>query len=290
MNIKKYRVLPGSEIDFNTDAPHHDEDHWKELRKKNCKEIRRIQERLYAQEKHSVLICLQGMDTAGKDSLIRRVIGPLNPAGVHVHAFKRPTEEELSHDYLWRHHKKLPPKGFIGVFNRTHYENVLVTRVHPEINLNLQLPNIHSVDDIDEDFWAMRYRQINQAEKTWVENGMIVIKFYLNISPETQKDRLMERLNNPEKHWKFEAGDLKERKYWKDYMTAYEEMLQETSFKDRPWYVIPSDFKPYSRYLVSEIILRTLEKYDIDFPESSKEVVKNIEKYKKELNKIDIGE
>jgi PPK2 family polyphosphate:nucleotide phosphotransferase len=285
VNCKKYLVDMGEIPNWDTLPEFQDDDYWKDKMDKNVRQIRRIQEKLYAQRRFSLLINLQGMDTSGKDSLIRKVFGPLNPAGVKVHSFKKPTSEENSHDYLWRHYKKLPAKGEITVFNRTHYENVLVTRVHPQYILPLQIPGVDTIDDIDDDFWNQRFRQINQAEKTWVENGMIVLKFFLNISPEIQKERLLARLDNPDKHWKFEASDIAERKHWEKYMDAYQSMLQETSFNDRPWYVIPADSKPFARFLVSEIVLNTLKKYPIDFPEADTDFQENINQFKKDLEK-----
>lgn len=256
---------------------------WKELMLKNIKKIKRIQEKLFAQSKYSVLICLQGMDTSGKDSLIRKVFGPVNPAGVKVYAFKKPTHQELNHDYLWRHYNKLPAQGEIAVFNRTHYENVLVTRVHPEYILNRDLPKIEDLNDIDDKFWKNRFEHINQVEDIWVENGMIILKFFLNISKEEQKNRLIARLETKEKHWKFDSGDLNERDFWEEYQYAYTQMLKYTNKKESPWYVIPSDSKPFSRFLVSEIILKTLEKYDIKFPKSETDIEENIEAY---LNRL----
>ncbi len=262
-----------------TNPPKIDDEYWKELMLKNIKKIKKIQEKLYAQSKYSVLICLQGMDTAGKDSLIRKVFGPINPAGVKVYSFKSPSNEELNHDYLWRHYNKLPSQGEITVFNRTHYENVLVTRVHPEYILSRDLPKIEKLDQIDDVFWKNRFEHLNLVEDIWVENGMIILKFFLNISKEEQKQRLIARLKDPNKHWKFDSGDLKERGFWDKYQHAYKEMLIHTNKKASPWYVIPSDNKPFSRYLVSEIILNTLKEYDIRFPKSETDIQENINSY-----------
>lgn len=268
-----------------TKAPIINDELWKELMIKNIKKIKKIQEKLYAQSKYSVLICLQGMDTAGKDSLIRKVFGPINPAGVKVYSFKSPTPEELNHDYLWRHYNKLPCQGEIAVFNRTHYENVLVTRVHPEYILNRDLPKIDHINQINKAFWKNRYEHINQVEDIWTENGMVILKFFLNISKDEQKNRLIDRLKNPDKHWKFDSGDLRERKLWNKYQYAYAKMLKHTNKKDSPWYIIPSDDKPFSRFLVSEIILKTLEKYDIKFPKSETDIQDNLDTYLNILNK-----
>lgn len=285
--IKYTDFLVSKAIDSLTNStvpPEQDDELWKERMIQNIKKIKKIQEKLYAQSKYSVLICLQGMDTSGKDSLIRKVFGPINPAGVKVYSFKSPTHEELNHDYLWRHYNKLPSQGEITVFNRTHYENVLVTRVHPEYILNRDLPKIDTLDHINDRFWKNRFEHINQVEDIWVENGMIILKFYLNISKEEQKNRLIARLVDPNKHWKFDSGDLKERRYWDEYQDAYKQMLKHTSKKYSPWYVIPSDSKPFARYLVSEIILNTLQKYDIKFPKSETDIQENIETYLNHLN------
>lgn len=225
------------------------------------KELAEFQERLYAHDRHSVLVCFQGMDTSGKDSLIREVFKDFNVRGVKQHSFKVPTELELSHGYLWRHYIALPKKGTFGVFNRTHYENVLVTRVHPEYILSENLPGINEVSDIDADFWQMRFDQINNFEKELAQNGMIIIKFFLNISKEEQKNRLLRRLHKPEKNWKFSAGDLKERNLWDKYMHAYEQAISKTNTSSAPWYIIPSDDKHMSRVIVAKILLETFSKY-----------------------------
>src|SRR5690606_38451073 len=238
----------------------------KEL-KKTRKELAELQDIMYAHSKYSVLICLQGMDTAGKDSLIREIFQKFNARGVVVHSFKTPTSKELQHDYLWRHAVALPEKGKFGVFNRTHYENVLVTRVHPEYILNENIPGIDAVEDIPKDFWKTRYEQINAFEKHVVKNGTILFKFFLHLSKDEQKDRLLRRLEKEKHSWKFSPGDLKERALWDQYMNHYQEAIQNTSKKHAPWYIIPSDSKPIARYLVAKIILDKLKKYkDIQYP------------------------
>lgn len=284
VDYKDFLVEKGKEINIKlTKSPIDQDTIWEKEMDRNIKKIKKIQEKLYAQSKFSVLICLQGMDTSGKDSLIRKVFGPLNPAGVKVHSFKAPTKEELNHDYLWRHYKKLPGQGEITVFNRTHYENVLVTKVHPEYILGRDIPQISTLNDINKSFWNSRFEQINQVESIWTENGMIILKFFLNISKEEQKNRLLARLENKEKHWKFDSGDLKERRLWASYQNAYSLMLKKTSTLNSPWYLIPSDSKPFSRFLVSEIVLETLKKFDIKFPKSNANLVNNIESYINEL-------
>jgi PPK2 family polyphosphate:nucleotide phosphotransferase len=247
--------------------------------------IAKIQEKMYAQGKYGVLIGLQGMDTSGKDSLIREVFKEFNVRGVVVHSFKQPTELELSHDYLWRHYLALPERGRFAIFNRTHYENVLVTRVHPEFNLAQNLPGINSVADIDKAFWKMRFEQIRNFENHLVQNGTIVLKFFLHLSKEEQRQRLLRRLEEEKHNWKFSPGDLKEREHWDEYQQCYEEAINETSTKQAPWFVIPADDKEMARVIFAEILLEALQQYkDIDEPELDDEVKDNISKYKKLLS------
>tara|TARA_R110002020_G_scaffold25495_6_gene82918 strand:+ start:309 stop:1175 length:867 start_codon:yes stop_codon:yes gene_type:complete len=249
------------------------------------KDLAELQNTLYAHDKYAVLICIQGMDTSGKDSLIREVFKNLNARGVVVHSFKVPTEKELGHDFLWRHYIALPERGKFGVFNRTHYENVLVTRVHPEYILGEKLPAINTVDDITEDFWQQRFEQINNFEKHLAQNGTIIYKFFLNLSKEEQKNRLLRRLEKKNKNWKFSAGDLKERKLWDDYIKCYEEAINATSKEHAPWYIIPADDKPTARLIFAKILLEELSKYDdIKEPELDAETKSNIEEYKSQLN------
>ena len=256
----------------------------KDLRKIR-KKLGKLQDTIYAHDKYSVLICLQGMDTSGKDSLIREVFKDFNVRGVEVHSFKVPTDLELGHDYLWRHYIALPQRGKFGVFNRTHYENVLVTRVHPEYILGENLPNIHSVDDINDAFWDRRFEQINNFEKHISENGTLIYKFFLQLSKEEQKNRLLRRLEKKEKNWKFSAGDLKERKLWDDYQRYYEDAINRTSKPHAPWYVIPADNKPAARLAVASILLEALRGYDdIKEPELDNKTKANIDLYKAQLN------
>jgi len=225
------------------------------------------------------------MDTSGKDSLIREVFKDFNVRGVEVHSFKVPTDLELGHDYLWRHYIALPARGKFGVFNRTHYENVLVTRVHPGYILGENIPSINSLEDINEDFWDSRFQQINNFEKHISENGTIIFKFFLNLSKGEQKNRLLRRLRKQEKNWKFSAGDLKERKLWNKYQECYEDAINRTSRPDAPWYVIPADDKATARYIVAKILLDALSKYeDIKEPELDEETKANISVYKEQLN------
>jgi PPK2 family polyphosphate:nucleotide phosphotransferase len=243
-----------------------------------------LQDTMYAQGKYAVLVCLQGMDTSGKDSLVREVFKDFNAQGVVVHSFKVPTELELGHDYLWRHYLVLPVRGKFGVFNRTHYENVLVTRVHPGYILSENIPTIKSLEDVNDAFWDKRFEQINNFEKYLAESGTIIFKFFLNISKEEQKQRLLRRLNLPNKNWKFSAGDLKERKLWDKYQECYEDALNRTSKPHAPWYNIPADDKPTARYIVAKIMYDTLSAYtDIKSPEVDDDLKVNLELYKQQL-------
>lgn len=254
--------------------------------KKTRNELGEWQDVLYAHKKYSVLVCLQGMDTSGKDSLIREVFKAFNSAGVHVYSFTGPTLPELQQDYLWRHYVALPARGKFGVFNRTHYENVLVTRVHPEFILNENLPYITSVDDIDEAFWNNRFEQIKNFEKHLSETGTIIFKFFLNISKEEQRQRILRRLQKPSKHWKFSPDDLKERKLWDLYRDYYEDAINRTSTKYAPWYTIPADDKDTTRYLVAKILLEELSKYkDVKEPQLDPKILANLEEYKEQLRK-----
>lgn len=248
------------------------------------KQLGKLQDTLYAHGKYAVLVCLQGMDTAGKDSLIREVFKDFNARGVVVHSFKVPTELERKHDYIWRHYIALPARGKFGVFNRTHYENVLVTRVHPGYILGENLPEVHNTEDINERFWDKRFEQINNFEKTIAQNGTIIFKFFLNLSKEEQKNRLIRRLNKPNKNWKFSPGDLDERELWDTYMHCYEDAINRTSKTHAPWYAIPSDDKPAARLIVAHILLEELKKYDdIKEPELDPEIKAKISEYKERL-------
>ncbi len=255
----------------------------KDALKKVGKDLGKLQDNMYANNRYSVLIVLQGMDTSGKDSLIREVFKNFNARGVNVFSFKQPTAPELEHDYLWRHYTALPEKGKFAVFNRSHYENVLVARVHPEYLLRENLPGIEDVKDIPKDFWDMRYEQINHFEKHIVQNGMIVLKFFLHLSKEEQRQRLLRRLDKKSHNWKFSPGDLEERQLWDDYQTYYEDAIQNTAHKHAPWFAIPADDKKGARLMVARIILEELEKYNFREPEVDEEVLENINLYKNKL-------
>ncbi len=244
----------------------------------------KLQDTMYAHGKYGVLVCLQGMDTAGKDSLIREVFKDFNTRGIVVHSFKVPTELEKKHDYLWRHYIALPSRGKFNVFNRTHYENVLVTRVHPEYILGENIPGINSVDDINDAFWAQRFEQINNFEKHIAQNGTIIFKFFLNLSKKEQANRLLRRIELKEKNWKFSPGDLKERKLWDKYQEYYEDAINRTSRPHAPWYIIPADNKKSARVIVADILHDVLKKYkDIQEPELDDEIKANLDEYKRQL-------
>ena len=254
---KPYIIKPGTRLDLSKLNPEDtgsfegDKKAAKKWQKELRNRLRDLQELLYAQGKHKILIVLQGLDTAGKDGTIKGVLGGVNPQGIAVKGFKAPTPEELSHDYLWRIHKHTPEKGKIAIFNRSHYEDVLVVRVHKLVS---------------PETCKKRYSQINNFEKMLTEEGTTVLKFFLNISREEQKRRLQKRLDNPEKHWKFNPGDLKERKLWQEYINAYQDAISATSTPWAPWHIIPADKKWYRNLVVGSIIINKLESLNMKFP------------------------
>ena len=288
INIEDFKVVDKivlsekpTYVEFNID----DKEKEKKLDKVRGK-LSAFQDVMYAHNRYGVLICLQGMDTSGKDSLIREVFKEFNARGVVVHSFKTPNSTELEHDYLWRHHLALPEKGKFAVFNRTHYENVLVTRVHPEYLLNENLPGVEKVEDVTSEFWKNRFEQINNFEKHITQNGTKVIKFFLNISKEEQRKRLLHRLENQEDNWKFSVGDLKERALWDNYMSCYQDAINNTSTDCAPWHVVPADDKPMARYIVAKIIWEEMQKHtDICEPELDDKVKENIKMYREQLEK-----
>ncbi len=244
----------------------------------NIAKMREYHERLYAENNQALLIVLQAMDAAGKDSLIKNIMTGVNPQGTKVVSFKKPSENELDHDYLWRVAKNLPPRGEIGIFNRSHYEDVLVSRVH-KLVLDQPFPK----NLVTKDIWENRFEEINNFEEYLSNNGIKIVKFFLHVSKDEQKERLMERIDRPEKNWKFASSDITEREYFDDYMLAYADMLINTSTKRAPWYIVPADRKWFSRYLVSEVIVEKLKEMDPQFPELSKEELDSLDKWKKIL-------
>ena len=255
--VKAFRVDPGDDLDLSdhdtraTVGWDGDKEQGKAAALAANARLEALQELLYAEGKRRVLVVLQAMDTGGKDSTIRHVFDGVNPQGVKVASFKKPTEEELAHDYLWRAHAVVPADGQITVFNRSHYEDVLVVRVH---------------DLVPEERWRKRYGHIRDFERLLADEGTTIVKIFLHISPEEQAERLQERLDNPEKHWKFATGDLAERKRWKDYIAAFEDALSETSTDHAPWYVIPADRKWYRNLVIANILVDVLEGLDMQWP------------------------
>ena len=285
MDIKEYAVLDKGNLDlsaFTTKAEEKADKKQtvKKLMPENIIRMARLQEKLYAQNRHSLLIVLQAMDAAGKDGVIRHVMTGLNPQGTHVVSFKAPSGEEQDHDYLWRVNKELPRRGEIGIFNRSHYEEVLVARVH-DLVAQSQLPR----ELVTGEIWAQRYRQIRHFEQYLWENGTVVVKIFLHISKDEQRERLLDRIREPDKNWKFNAGDIEERRYWDEYMKAYEQMLENTSTPYAPWYVVPADSKWFARYLVSEIVLDALKRIDPQVPELSKPEIQILEECRSLLEK-----
>ncbi len=228
-------------------------------------DLQKLQDKLYADDRWSLLLIFQAMDAAGKDSTIKHVMSGVNPQGCQVHAFKRPSEEELDHDFLWRTTKALPERGRIGIFNRSYYEEVLVVRVHPQILEKQRIPK----ELIGEDIWDQRLRDIRRHERFLARQGVRIVKFFLNVGEEEQKRRLIERIDDPEKNWKFETGDLVERARWDDYMHAYEEAIRATATKHAPWYVIPADDKKFMRVAVMAAVRRELRRLDLEYPKLS---------------------
>jgi PPK2 family polyphosphate:nucleotide phosphotransferase len=281
--IDLLRVKPGKKIrlkDFETGWAQTKElkelgkdklkQHARVILEQNLAELAQAQELLYADDRYALLIVFQAMDAAGKDSTIKHVMSGINPQGCQVFSFKKPSAEELDHNFLWRHMKCLPERGRIGIFNRSYYEDVLIVKVHPELLQNLPMQKK------DKSFWKKRYEDINAFERHLKRNGTVILKFFLNVSKKEQKKRFMERLDRPEKNWKFSAADLVERDYWDDYMNAYEDAINATSTTWAPWHIIPADNKWAMRALVADIITSTLRALDLKFPEITEAQLKTL--------------
>ncbi len=276
MNAEKYIVKEGKKVDLKDYSTTYNgskftKEQGERLLQNSMEQLASLQDKLFASGKYSLLVVLQAMDAAGKDSTVKHLMSGFNPSGVRVSNFKEPSSIELSHDYLWRHYAQLPRRGEIGIFNRSHYENVLVTRVHPEMILKENLPGIKSVDDIDKKFWRHRFDQINRFEKNLVQNGTVILKFFLHVSKDEQKKRFLERIDNPKKNWKFSLSDIKERGHWDEYQEAYEDALTHTSTEDAPWYIIPADDKWYLRLTAGLIMYDAFEKLNLAYPKISRE-------------------
>jgi PPK2 family polyphosphate:nucleotide phosphotransferase len=282
--IKNNKDFSLKTLDTNYKAGFYSENELKDFLNSYSEKIAGLQEKLYAQNQFSVLLVLQAIDAAGKDSCIKHVFTGVNPQGVNVVNFKQPSKEELDHDFMWRIYKNLPERGLIGVFNRSHYEEVLVTKVHPEYLLNQNIPNVNSIEDVNDEFWQNRYNTINQFEKHLHDNGTIIIKVFLNLSKEEQKQRFLDRIETPKKNWKFSYADLKERKRWDDYQVAFEDMIKNTSTDYAPWHVVPSDNQWISRAIVSEILLEKLEGLNLKYPKLSKQEQELLNQGLMELN------
>lgn len=242
-----------------------------------------VQDELYAHNRYSVLIIFQAMDAAGKDGAVKHIMSGFNPLGVKVYSFKAPNTQELDHDFFWRHELALPARGEIAIHNRSHYENVLVTKVHPEWILNEHLPGVEAVKKIDDKFWENRYKQIRRFEKNLADNGTIILKFFLHVSKKEQKKRFLERIEDPSKNWKFSLSDLKERAFWDDYQKAYEEALSATSSESAPWFVIPADDKWFARLSIAAVIARQFAKLEISYPIVTQAQKEELQKAKLQL-------
>lgn len=283
--VKKLIVPPGKKIrlkDYDTSYKGKilNKQESEKMLEASRKYLADMQDKLYAHNKYSVLIILQALDAAGKDGAVKHIMSGFNPQGVKVHSFKAPNSQELDHDYFWRHEIALPPRGEIGIHNRSHYENVLATKVHPQWILNEQIPGIEDVKDVDKKFWDKRYKQIRRFEKNLADNGMIILKFFLHVSKKEQKKRFLERIDDPGKNWKFSLSDLKERAFWDDYQRVYGEALSETSAEHAPWFVIPADDKWFSRIAIATIIARQFDKLKLSYPEVSQAQKQELQKAK----------
>jgi PPK2 family polyphosphate:nucleotide phosphotransferase len=281
-----YRVGEGKKFrlkDFSTKGKSVSNEENKELDEESfqlsVQTIAALQDKLYAEDKWSLLIIFQAMDAAGKDGAIKHVMSGVNPQGCQVFSFKSPNAEEIDHDYLWRCMKNLPERGRIGIFNRSYYEEVLIVRVHQQILDSQKITEVL----ITKDIWANRHKDIRHFEEYLNRNGTMIIKFFLNVSKEEQKKRFIERIDNPDKNWKFSSADLKERKYWDNYMNAYEELIINTSTETSPWYVIPADNKPYARKIIAAAIINTLDSLKLRYPKVSAEKVAELHKLKQDL-------
>lgn len=283
MSTEKFIIKPNSKIDLSkiktddTNGYASKEEAKKDLTK-NIKKMISLQDKLYAEDKYSMLLIFQAMDAAGKDGTIKHVMSGLNPQGTQVTSFKQPSAEELNHNYLWRINKALPERGRIGIFNRSYYEEVLVVRVHDLIK-NEKIPNALINDNI----WNQRFKEINDFEKYLYDNGTVILKFFLHVSKEEQKRRFLERIDKKSKNWKFSDADIKERQYWDEYQKCYKEAISSTSKKHAPWFIIPADHKWFMRLAVSEIIIETMSKLPIDYPKLNNEQLKNLVECKKKL-------
>jgi len=285
--VKKLKISSGDKFSFHDYPADYSGDYIKEEAETLLNDLKTkievLQSELYAQNKYALLIIFQAMDAAGKDSAIAHTMSGLNPQGCQVYSFKQPSTEELDHDFLWRHYRDLPERGRIGIHNRSHYENVLVCKVHPELVLQQRIPGIDDLKKIDDDFWEDRYDSIRSFEKHLVQNGTTIIKFFLNVSKDEQKKRFLQRIDDPEKNWKFSASDIAEREYWGDYMDAYKKAINATAVDHAPWYIIPADKKWFTRIAISTIMLKALEDLKLNYPVLPKAEKVKLQEAAKEL-------
>ncbi len=278
INLKKVETTPDKKISKKES---------KSLLNESREELAKIQDEFYAHNKYGVLIIFQAMDAAGKDGAVKHIMSGFNPLGVKVYSFKAPTSHELDHDYFWRHYIALPARGEIAIHNRSHYENVLVTKVHPEYILGERLPGIETTKDIDNDFWEDRYKQIVRFEKNLTQNGTVILKFFLHLSKEEQKKRFLDRIDDPSKNWKFSEADMKERGFWDDYQRAYEEAISKTSTDNAPWYIIPADDKGFARLAIANIILEEFGKLNLQYPDLNEAQKTDLQKARVQLTSGD---
>lgn len=285
--IKEYLVVPGKKVSLDDYHTSYNGNKDKDMSQQELEDVKTLlsnyQETLYAADSRSVLIIFQAMDAAGKDSAIQHVMTGFNPQGCQVYSFKTPTSEEYDHDFLWRHYKALPERGRIGIHNRSHYENVLVCKVHPEYILNEKIPGYDDVKKIDKDFWKKRYESIRNFEKHITDNGTAIVKIFLYVSKDEQKQRFLDRINDPAKNWKFSSADITERGLWKDYMKAYEDAIEETSTAGAPWYIVPADKKWYARLAIVHILAETFKSLDLKFPVLAKSEAEKLAEIKQKL-------
>ena len=286
---KQFRVRPGQKVnlaDFDTNES-------LDLKKKDSsqhlkdfqEQMAALQERMYAEDRQSLLLVFQAMDAAGKDSAIKHVMSGVNPQGCQVFSFKQPSSEDYEHNFLWRHNKAMPERGRIGIHNRSHYEYVLVCKVHPEYIMKERIPQVVNVEDVGPDFWEKRYEIIRDFEKALHTSGTKVLKFFLHVSEDEQKKRFLERINDESKNWKFSSGDLAERALWNDYMKVYEEAMEATSTEDSPWYIIPADKKWFTRIAIGKIIVEALKELNPQYPVLPEKEKENLEEYREWLTK-----
>jgi PPK2 family polyphosphate:nucleotide phosphotransferase len=287
INSKDFRVPEGETVDLRkwstkVEPVYKSKEQYQKLLDEHVTQLSALQQVLYASNRYAVLLIFQAMDAAGKDGAIKHVMSGVNPQGCQVFSFKHPSAAELQHDFLWRTTRDLPERGRIGIFNRSYYEEVLIARVHPEILRNEGLPDApHN----DKALWHDRYRSIANLEKHLHANGTRIVKFYLHLSKEEQRKRFLARIDDPQKNWKFSPADITERKFWKQYMKAYESCLSATSTRDTPWYVVPADDKENARLIVSRVILDTLEALDMTYPKASAKHRQELQKIRKQLEK-----